>query len=195
MDSILKYMETVAQPMDILLLGRDSFLGRLIQFAQRVQTNDGKPSLWSHCALYAEDDDILESTIDLEKFEGGRRLDNGVQYNPIERILTYDRIMLIQLPITPIQREVLIKRADRLYKDRLTYSISGLLGSLLSYWIFRWQSNPLQTKHSLYCSAFVALVYEAIQVDFDPHHTARNTSPEMIYQYHCEGIKKIPLRM
>lgn len=183
------------KPADILLIGGRGFIAKLICFGQSIQTEDGRPSLWSHCAFAVDKDTIIESTIDLEKFKGGSRLQNGVRYAPIETFKNCKRAMLISLPITDKQRYQIIEVADRKEKQGITYPVMGLLGSLLSFWVFRWQSNPLQTKNSLYCSAFIQETIQEVipDVDFDPKHTARNTSPEMIYQYNIPGIKKIPL--
>lgn len=178
-----------AKLMDILLLGDSSFIGMLIRYAQKTESKNGKPSQFSHCALWVDEDTIIESTIDFEKYETGRRLDNGVQYNSIESLNKYDVICLVQHKLSDIDRELLLKRANRLYKQNIKYPILGLVGSLLSYWVFRWQSNPLQTKHSLYCSAFVQEVYSAVGYDFSTKHTARNTCPEHIYQFSTVGMR------
>ena len=140
---------------------------------------------------------VAESTMDFEPYgDEKKRLDNGPQYNYLSNHTDAPRAMLLSFPFTDPQREEILKKAAEIIKKGETYSILGLIGSLLSFWIFRWwKSNPLCTKNDLYCSAFVQECYSVpcIGIDFDPNHTARNTSPEMISQYSMEGLKKINL--
>jgi hypothetical protein len=140
---------------------------------------------------------VAESTMDLKPYgDQKKRLDNGPQYNYLENHTDVPRAMLLSFPWTGPHREEILKKAAEIINKGETYSILGLFGSLLSFWIFRWwKSNPLCTKHDLYCSAFVQECYsvDCIGIDFDPLHTARNTSPEMISQYDMPGLKKINL--
>lgn len=183
-------------PGDILLSGSNSFISRLIRYAQKVQTKDGKPSRWSHASIVYKDLTVFESTIDFEPYDPehigkGKRLVNGVQLNKLSIFKDDDPMMLMSFPFSEVQRGILLDKIDRVLLCGYTYPILGLIGSLLSYWIFRgWKSNPLQSKHSLYCSAAVQEVYSSLGIDFDVNHTSRNTSPEIISQFACEGLVK-----
>jgi len=185
-----------AKLMDIILLADDSFISKLICYSQKIQNVNKKPSQWSHVVLYMDESTLIESTIDLKKdIKSGKRLINGVQISDWKKYDNATKCLLLQFTtLTDKDREVLKQRAINIYDRGYTYPILGLLGSLLSYWVFRWKSNPLQSKKSLYCSAFVQEVY-APYVDFDPMRTARNTSPELISQYNSNNIRRSIIRI
>lgn len=184
---------------DIILIGGTGWISKLIGYGQKIQTVDGKPSKWSHVMLIYSPDTVWESTMDYkpypipltENMEAGARLDNGVQINYTENHKDANPAMLLHFPFSENQRQLLKDKMDRMLDEGYTYPVSGLIGSLLSYWIFRgWKSNPLQSKRSLYCSAAVQEVYSVLGIDFDAKHTARNTSPEILSQFEYEGLKK-----
>ena len=193
----LPLVRKCAGPGDILLLSGHGSLSWLIRYAQKIQTKDGEPSKWSHAMIYFNVLIAFESTIDFKPYDSahtgrGKRLDNGVQLNRLENFRDSAPAMLMHFPFVDLQRQLLNAKIGEILETGYTYPILGLIGSLLSYWIFRgWQSNPLQSKHSLYCSAAVQEVYSVLGIDFDPMHTARNTSPEIISQYECAGLEKI----
>lgn len=191
---------------DIILIGGNSFLARLIKYGQKTQTIDGKSSQWCHAMLLYNSLTVFESTMDFEPYpaiisspvEGivqeQKYLDNGVQLNYLENHKGAEPALLLKFPFSDKQRQLLTEKMDKMLEQGYTYPIGGLIGSLLSYWIFRgWKSNPLQGKRSLYCSAAVQEVYSALGIDFDPNHTARNTSPEIISQFQMEGLRRIKL--
>lgn len=188
---------------DIILIGGTSFISRLIGYGQKTQTKDGKPSKWSHVMLIYSPDTVWESTMDYKPYptqltendDAGKRLDNGVQLNYLENHKDANPAMLLHFSFTDEQRQRLKNKMNEMLKKGYTYPISGLIGSLLSYWIFRgWKSNPLQSKSSLYCSAAIQEVYSVLGIDFDPMHTARNTSPEIISQFEYPEMEKIDVR-
>lgn len=195
----LTKVRNIAEPGDLILVGGDGFIARLIRYGQKVQTADGKPSLWSHVMMYRNRETVLESTMDFEPFparapeDKSRRLDNGVQINYLAHYQSSSPSLVLHFPFGEVERSLLIKRGEELEREGYTYPVLGLVGSLLAFWIFRgWSSNPLQSRRSLYCSAFVQKVYrEALGIDFDGAHTDRNTSPEIIYQFDYPGLEKI----
>ncbi len=178
-----------AQCGDLILTGTNSTfsLGGLIQFAQRIQTPDGKPSRWKHIAMYIDLYTIAESTMDFKPWKPtARRLDNGPQFNYIETLKDEDYATLLHFTsLTDDQRLTMRdKAATMIYSGVYKYDITGLFGSLLTYWIFRWvKSNPLSKKGQLYCSAFISKILRAIGIDPDEGHTDRNTSPEREWQW------------
>lgn len=185
---------------DIILIGGDGWLSSLIKFGQKPETKDGKPSKWSHVMIYVDSGTVWESTIDFKPWPNNEddnqeasRLDNGVQYSWLSNFRDSAPAMLLHFPFTDEQRQALMYKMEDMVKKGYTYPILGLVGSLLSYWIFRgWKSNPLQSKKSLYCSAAVSEVYSVLGINFDPKHTSRNTSPQAIANYaelHDEVIK------
>lgn len=188
----IERLRNLAKPADIILISGSGFLSSLIKYAQKVITPTGKPSLWSHVCLYINEQTIWESTIDFKPYHGtGKRLDNGVQYNDINNLADIKVAMLLQFPFTDQDRQDLLLKADDMAIQGYTYPITGLIGSMLSYWLFGWGSNPLQSKHSLYCSAAVQEVYAVKGIDFSGNHTSRNTAPEHIYRYKNQDVNRI----
>lgn len=181
---------------DLILTGTNSkiSLGGLIQFAQRIQTHDGKPSKWKHVAMYVDLYTIAESTIDFKPYKPTqRKMDNGPQFNNIESLESEDYATLLHFTdLTDEQRlKMLDKASTIIHSGVYKYDITGLFGSLLTYWLFRWvKSNPLSGKYQLYCSAFISKILRAINIDPDGY-TDRNTSPERIWQWGqgYEGIE------
>ncbi len=190
----LDKLRETAQPGDIILLGNPSIIGSPIMLAQSFQTKDGQPSQYTHSVIYVSEDLCAESTI---RFKPGitelLRVKNGTQYGKLSDYENYRYWLLLHFPFTEEQRDALLDKAQSLIDAEMTYPVDGLLGSLLSFYLFKSASNPLQSKNSLYCSAFVQEVYSVLGIDFDPNHTARNTSPEIISQYEMEGLVKIAL--
>ena len=188
----LSLIRQQACPADIILTGGDSFISRLIKYAQKVQTPTGKPSNWSHVMLYVDTNTVWESTMDFEPYgTEEKRFDNGIQYNHLDIHEEVKYGMLIHFPFSDLQRQAILNLADMMARDGYTYPIIGLVGSVLSYWIFRgWASNPLQGKGQLYCSAAIQEVFAPFGIEFDKEHTARNTSPEMIFQFKMAGLQR-----
>jgi hypothetical protein len=188
----LEKLRRYAKPGDIVLTGGSGFLSKLIKYAQRGLTIGLGPSRWSHVLIYVDSDIIAESTIDTEPFRTTKkRLDNGVQYNYLKCYKDTKDGMLLHFDLTETERIKLLAKADAMIACGYRYSILGLFGSLLAYYIFPWmKSNPLGLRRSLYCSAFVQEVYKSIDIDFDPKRTSRNTSPESISQFTYPGLMK-----
>jgi hypothetical protein len=181
---ILESIRDQALVGDIIFLGGNDLIAKLIRFAQKNQTPDGKPSLWSHVCLYLDKDMIAESTLGFEKYRNGSRWDNGVEYYSLEeRIKEAQYVALVHMPITLKQRHQLKLAIEQLYLEGITYPVLGLIGSLLTYWLFpRWKNNPLDDeKKSLYCSAFVAKVYQSIGWSFSDQYAVDNVSPQLMW--------------
>lgn len=189
-----------AEPGDLILTGTNSklSLGELIQFAQRIQTPDKKPSRWKHIAMYIDLYTIAESTMDFKPYKPTKRkLDNGPQFNYLESIANEDYAALLHFTeLTDLQRLIMKRKIETIIDSGVyTYDVTGLFGSLLTYWLFRWvKSNPLSGKYQLYCSAFISKILRTIEIDVDAY-TDRNTSPERIWQWaqRYKGIEIIPL--
>lgn len=184
----LDKLKNYALPGDAILTGtKNKFsIGGLIQFGQRIQTPDGKPSLWKHILMYVDEYTIAESTIDFKPYlPTGKRMDNGPQYNNLETLHKEDYAALLHFTnLSPELRQKLLAVAQEIiWSGKYRYDITGLVGSLLTYWLFRWiKSNPLSTKYQLYCSAFYSMILNSIGIDPDVN-TDRNTSPERIWQW------------
>lgn len=174
-----------ASKMDIIFLGANDLIGKLIRFAQKNQTSNGLPSLWSHVCLYVDKETIIESTIGFEPFRNGSRWDNGVEFYSLdERIKSSGyNCHLVKMKLNHVQRNKLLTKAEELFQDNVKYAILGLIGSLLTYYLFpKWKSNPLDNqKRELYCSAFVADVYSSIGYKFSNVYDIDNISPQLLY--------------
>ncbi len=198
----IKKLITIALPGDCVLTGTNGKLsiGGLIQHGQRIQTTDGKPSLWKHVLMYIDPSTIAESTIDLEPYlPTKKKMDNGPQYNNLKGIATEDYAALLHfMSLTDAQRQILTDKAQEIiWSGKYKYDITGLFGSLLTYYLFPWcKSNPLSTKYQLYCSAFISKILHSIDIDVDEQHTDRNTSPERIWQWaeKYNGIEIIDIK-
>jgi|GEM_PF-6114070 len=168
---------------DIIFLGGNDLISNLIKHAQRKQTQDGQPSLWSHVCLYVNRNLIVESTLGFEKYRTGSRFDNGVQFYMLEeRIKEAKTVALVQYPLTDIQREKIFEVATELFAQNIKYPVLGLFGSLLTYWLFpKWKNNPLDNENrKLYCSAFVAVCYRSM-INFNDKYSPDNISPQLIW--------------
>lgn len=198
----LEIVKKQGLPGDIILIEHSGNifkdpLGVLIGHGQIPQTLDGKPSKYKHAMMITGPDEVAESTIDFKPYQSTKkRMDNGVQYNYLSNYKD-SKGKLMHFPFTWDARMLLINEAKRLIEKGYKYPVSGLFGSLLSYWILDkigiGASNPLQSRRSLYCSAFMQEIVRVlgvlkIYIDFDPKHTARNTSPEMIAQFEMAGL-------
>lgn len=178
-----------ALPGDIILTGTNHkfSLGWLIQFGQKIQTPDGKPSKWKHVLMFVDSTTIAESTIDFKPYKPTqKRMDNGPQFNYIESIKDEDYAVLLHFKsLSDEQRNLMLKTAKQIIESgKYRYDITGLIGSLITYWVFRWvKSNPFSGKYQFYCSAFISKILKSIDIDPDEGHTDRNTSPEMEWQW------------
>lgn len=161
---------------EVILSSGSGLISHLIKHAQKGQTVDGKPSRWSHAAIVLDPAHAMESTID---WRG-----NGIRITPMSHFKGATLLIPQQrgLQLSPVAASVIVANAYGLFESGKRYPVAGLIGSLLAY-RFGWKSNPLQTKHALYCSAFVQECYDSVGFDFNEERTARNTSPEMIWRY------------
>lgn len=190
----------IAYPGDLILTGTNSkfSLGGLIQFGQRIQTPNGKPSRWKHVAMYVDLYTIAESTMDYKPYKPTqRKLDNGPQFNYLDSLAAEDYATLLHFTeLDDAQRLTMKRKAETIIDSGVyTYDVTGLFGSLLTYWLFRWiKSNPLSRKYQLYCSAFISKILRSIDIDCDKN-TDRNTSPERIWQWaqKYEGMEIVTL--
>jgi hypothetical protein len=184
-DKAIKFIQSNAQLGDIIFLGSNDLIGKLIRFAQKEQTSDGKPSLWSHACLFIDENTVIESTIGFEPYRNGSRWDNGVQYYSLENRIQVSgyNCSLVKLPLNKKQRSQIKSKAEDLYNEGITYPVIGLLGSLLTYTLFpKWKNNPLDNENrSLYCSAFVAKVYSTINIKFSNVYDVDNISPQILW--------------
>lgn len=178
----IEVLRKEAEPGDIVLIGGNNPFQQLIQYGQKVLTEDGSPSLWSHALLVYDKRLFLESTIRMHSIW---RIDNGVQYSGFEEYSHAQRAVLIKPPLTNLQRQVIIKKGVELENSGIPYPVSGLFWSLFAYYITgRFGKKRNYFSHNgLYCSAFVQDCYDATRIDFTKEYGERNTAPEHIWQW------------
>lgn len=181
---------------DILFFGSNDFIGNAIRWGQRLQTPSKRPSAWSHVAVYYRDGLIIESTLGFEKFKNKSIFANGVQvYSFAERYKASGNKFAIVRNI-PID----FQKALVLFRSDIKYPIWGLIGSLLTYTVFRGLRYNVfdKGKHKLYCSAFVAslipqdLCFE-LQQDLPypcNNYDIPNISPELLWQMLTSQLAK-----
>lgn len=195
-ENITRRIQELANPGDIIFLGGNDIIAKLIEYGQKTQTPDRKPSLWSHVCIVVNKDLIIESTLGFEKFRYGSRWDNGVQYYPLEQRIKSSawNCDLIKVPLSKKQRSNVLAEGENLYEENIRYPILGLLGSLLTYRLFPyWKSNPLDNpKRKLYCSAFVAKCFSAVGITFSHQYNIDNISPQILYDG-CSKYTRISL--
>ena len=152
----------------------------------------------------------------------GSRWVSGPQFNSLGSFKSTEYGMLLHFPLSDKQRRRICEKAGDIINavreetfiaqegpavsphevlqtrnvKKYTYPVSGLIGSMISFWLLDriglGKSNPLQSHDQLYCSAFAQECYAEAGIDFDPNHTARNTSPEIISQFDMPGLKRYP---
>lgn len=195
-------LDRYGSPGDVLLTGTCKALsiGGLIQFGQRPQTPDGRSSHFSHVMFWAGRDVVAESTVDLKRYDAtGKRLDTGPQWGALSSYRNTDKVVLLHFKQVADERrtELLAEVARIVREDLYQYDITGLLGSLLTYWLLRWvRSNPLSEKRFLFCSAFVSMLMNDFYEYKVSKNTYRNTSPELIWQWalnHPELVQVVVL--
>jgi hypothetical protein len=188
------------------LIGQYGLAGSAIRHAQSIIRIDRSPSNWSHCFLFRGDltpDPVLlrgrrspwlwESTFDpvspfnhfIERVGVGARRVADYAYARFQLFQPQcvPNFAVIAIGLTPDERRAVLKRASDPNVDQLTYDLGGLLGTWYSYVTdTATRPNPLASGHSLYCSAYVQLAYDAAGIDLAPGAQLRNTSPEHLWQ-------------
>jgi len=195
---LLKFFTGHYRPGAIGLVGTKDTIGLAIREAQRVQTKDKKPSLWSHCFIMGElrpdrrgpqgskskSPYIFESDLKVNLFKP--QLRNGAQENWIGKWCreTVENAAVIDFGLSEEEKEHLLATALQLVDEQVLYPIQELLGT---WWAIimrkEWQPNPLDDPHAMYCSAFVRHCYKEAGRDFIGQKiSVSNTTPEHIAQ-------------
>jgi hypothetical protein len=171
------------------LVGGTSWIHKGICEAEALVTPDKKPSLWAHAFIFTGKrpdgyDWIAESDITVHLFR--REIVNGAQENRIDKYYGTKEALncaVLDFELTDQDADKVVQKALEMVKDKIMYSISGLFGTLFAY-LFgteKWR-NLWNTKHALYCSAFVQEAYLAAGIDLARDVATTNTSPEHLWQ-------------
>jgi hypothetical protein len=201
----IEKIRLIALPGDVILKGDDVFPSPIFQYAQKGLTRDKRPSLFCHGLIYIDRDTVAESTMDFQHYDHktrgvkqagrpgkGTRFYSGPQYNALEKFAHCKHGLLLHMPLSDRQRDDILVAIDAIIRMGVEYSILGLVGSLLSYYVLHTKGNPLARKHTLYCTAFVQAAYMTpnVDIDFDPARSMFNTAPETISQFEMPGLAK-----
>jgi hypothetical protein len=195
---LLDFFSTNYKPGIISLVGTNDVIGLAIREAQSLMTKDGKPSLWSHCFILGDlrfdrrgpggtkvkSSYIFESDLKVDLFEPQVR--NGAQENWVGKwcVNEVENAALIDYQLSGDETEMILATALQLVDEQILYPIQGLLGT---WWAIvmkkQWLPNPLNSPHSMYCSAFVRYCYQQAGKDFIGNEIdVSNTAPENIAQ-------------
>jgi hypothetical protein len=171
------------------LVGGTSWIHRAICEAQALVTPDKKPSLWAHAFLFTGKrvdgyDWIAESdiTVKLSQWE----VVNGAQESRIDKYYGMEKALhcaVLDFGLSDSDADKVVQKAFEMIAKKIMYPISGLFGTFFAY-LFgteKWR-NLWNTKHALYCSAFVQEAYREVGIDFARDVATTNTGPEHLWQ-------------
>ena len=206
--NLLQFFTENYQAGMIGLVGTKDTIGLAIREAQRAETQDKKPSLWSHCFILGEirldrrglqksksrSPYIFESDLKVNLFKPQVR--NGAQENWVGKWCKekVEYAAVIDFRLSEDQRDGVLATSLQLVDEQVLYPIHELLGT---WWAIimrkQWPPNPLDDPHAMYCSAFVRHCYKEAGKDFIGEEiSVSNTTPEDIAQ---AGIKAGALKM
>jgi hypothetical protein len=189
----------------IALVGTNDTIGLAIREAQAAITENGKPSLWSHCFLLGDfrfdmrgpgntlvkSPYIFESDLKVDIFKPQVR--NGAQENWIGKWCTdkVENAAVIDLGLSEDNQNSVLANALQLVDEQMSYAIQELLGTWLAIITEKqWLPNPIDDPRAMYCSAFVRYCYRQAEVDFlGDEVTVRNTTPEDVARAGVEANK------
>jgi hypothetical protein len=170
-------------------VGGTSWIHQAICEAQALVTPDKKPSLWAHAFIFTgrksdEYDWIAESDITVHLFQ--RQIVNGAQENTIDKYYGTKKALncaALDFGLSDQDADKVVQKALEMVRQKVMYPISGLFGTFFAY-LFSTEKfrNLWNTKHALYCSAFVQEAYLAAGIDLARDVATTNTSPEHLWQ-------------
>jgi hypothetical protein len=173
----------------VALVGGTSSIHKAVCDAQALVTPDGKPSLWAHAFLFTGKrpdgyDWVAESDIEVKLLQ--MQIINGAQENRIDKYYGKDKALncaVLDFGLSDQDADKVIQKALEMISRKIMYPVSGLFGTFFAYLFHRekW-SNLWNTKHALYCSAFVQEAYLATGIDLAKDVATTNTSPEHLWQ-------------
>jgi len=180
-DSNLDFLRRYARPGRVALLGGSSAIDRAIRKGQRA-INEGKPSLWSHVALFqGERIDgqqwLIESDFDVGK--GSVR--NGVQENRIDKYASekdWPNLAVLDFGLQEKDAHRVVVTALDLVARGMSYDLSGILET--SWAMMRKTLCTGREKESRFCSAFVRAVFKHGGFDLTPGIAVQHTLPEQV---------------
>lgn len=182
------FLEAYVGSARIGLCGGSEFINKAIRKLQWQVTADGRRSPWSHAFMFSErrsDDEfwVLESDLDFRH----KQIRLGVQENRMSKYYDeaeYPNLAIIDFGLTPQQTKAVLTEGLNLLSGLSTYSLSELLGTLMSlgHTSLRSKENLLAREGALYCSAMVQHCFDAINFDLKPNVETKNITPHDLFQ-------------
>ncbi len=182
------FFEQHAKPGTIALIGGSDLVDRTIQKAQKLITQTGQNSFFSHAFIVGEkrsDDQlwIIESDIVVNR----KQVNMGVQENRLSKYYedeAYPNVALLDFNLSSKQVKTVIAEALCLVADRANYSINEVLGVLIAFTSnrLRQRKNLMANDKSFFCSAMVQHCYSTINFLFQEEVSSKHLTPEEIYR-------------
>lgn len=183
-----EFLESHAGSARVGLCGGSEFINKAIRKLQWQVTADGRRSPWSHAFLFSERRSdgqcwVLESDLDFRH----KQIRLGVQENRMSKYYDeaeYPNLAVIDFGLTPEQTKAVVTEGLNLLSGLSTYSLTELLGTLISLSSTRLRSkdNLLAREGALYCSAMVQHCFDAINFDLKPDVETKNITPHDLFQ-------------
>lgn len=181
-----EFLENYAAPGRVGLSGGTALADRLVRRAERHVNKSESWSRWSHAFLIGERRTdghlwVLESNLQVHR----KRMLLGVQENRITMYhdeSLYPVLAVLDFGLDAEKVDALIREGLNHVASRTRYSIRELFGTLLAlrHPHLRAQENLLARERSIFCSAFVQLLFRKAGLDLNPGVALKNTTPEDI---------------
>jgi hypothetical protein len=181
-ESNLEFLERHAKAGRMALMGGSSAIDRAIRRGQRGIDDQGKPSLWSHAAIFQGErldgrQWLIESDIEVGK--GSVR--NGGQENRIDKYASekdWPNLAVLDFALPEQDARRIVVTALDLVARRTSYDLGGVLET--TWAMMRKKMSQGREKESRFCSAFVRAVFKHAGLDLAPGVAVRHTLPEQL---------------
>jgi hypothetical protein len=181
-----EFLERYARVGRVGLSGGITLIDKAIARAQRHLDPEQHWGSWSHAFFFqGERHDghqwVIESDLQIHR----KHISLGVQENRVSKYFDehfYSTLAVLDFGLTEEQIVVLLREGLELVAGRARYSLRELLGTLIAlrHPGLRGRENILSRERSMYCSAFVQLLFRKTGIDLAPGVDAKNTTPEDI---------------
>lgn len=178
----LEFLKQYGKPGCVGLFGGSSAVDRAIRVGQREIDDQGKPSLWSHVAVFEGERLDGQSWLIESDFEVGKgQLRNGVQENRIDKYgneQEWPNLGVLDLGLQEKDIRSLLVAGLDLVARRTNYDLQGILQT---YWaMMRKTLDQGREKESTFCSAFVRAIFQHAGIDLVPGIAVQHTLPEHV---------------
>ncbi len=195
-----EFLELYARPGRVGLCGGTTKVDLAIRHAQRHLHAEHRWSDWSHAFLFeGQRIDgqhwVLESDIQILR----KNIQLGAQENRTEKYFDekmFPTLAVLDFGLTETQTALVLRAGLEMVANRQRYSLRELIGTLLALRKpeLRAQENLLARERSVYCSAFVKLLFLKLGIDLVPCVTCIYTTPEDIASSPLPHVKYLLLR-